>query len=439
MFEREEQQLAAYRKEIETIHLPLDGADDAIALGIQKAKKEQQKKRVLAKRSFWSLAAAAIAMIVLVSTIRASPAFAQTVSEIPGIAGIVEMIRNDKGLASLIENDYYQEIEASQTIDGLTLAIKGAILDESGMNIYYKISSVEPLEGLALGKTEIENKMPIPPSSISMGAGEAAGSEYSDYVAFHFEEPIRFEELDFTFKLDVGVEGKSAQFAVPFKLGENVQHGQNFVLNENVEIETQKMTIHEVTIHPLRTEVLISFDPANSKKILHFEDLRLEDENGEIWGTARNGRSSHGEPGEKMVYYLQSNYFKKPEELHLRFNELQAVDNGEASLLVDMEKQQLLQSPGDGQLKLAGADKNTIRFVLKGLPEKEFNYGLISEIVDADGKKLPISSESIGFKENNERDWLIEFEDVQYKNPLKMKLFAYPSYIKGEIDIQLER
>ncbi|MGO1059920.1 DUF4179 domain-containing protein [Planococcus sp. FY231025] len=439
MFEREEQQLAAYRKEIEEVHLPLDGADDAIASGIRKAKKEQQKRRVLAKRSFWSLTAAAIAMIVLVSTIRASPAFAQTVSGIPGVAGIVEMIRNDKGLASIIENDFYQEIEASQTIDGLTLAIEGVILDESGMNIYYKISSDEPLEGLALGKAEIENKTPIPPSSISMGAGEAAGSEYSDYVAFHFENPIRFEELDFTFKLDVGVKGKSAQFAVPFELSENVRQGQKFVLNENVEIESQKMTIHEVTIHPLRTEVVISFDPANSKKILHIEDLRLEDENGEIWGSARNGRSSHGEPGEKMVYYLQSNYFKEPEELHLRFNELQAVDKGEASLLVDVEKQQLLRSPSDGQLNLAEADKKTVRFVLNGLPEKEFNYGLISEIVDADGKKLHVSSESMAFKENNEREWLIELENVQYKNPIKMKLFAYPSYITGEGDIELER
>jgi hypothetical protein len=53
---------------------------------------------------------------------------------------------------------------------------------------------------------------------------------------------------------------------VPFKASGNVKHGQKFEMNEKVEIKAQKMIVHELTIHPLRLEVSISFDPANSKR-----------------------------------------------------------------------------------------------------------------------------------------------------------------------------
>lgn len=47
-------------------------------------------------------------------------------------------------------------------------------------------------------------------------------------------------------------------------------------------------------IHPLRIVVRISIDPNSSKKILQFPDIRLEDKNGEVWGSILSGISGRG-------------------------------------------------------------------------------------------------------------------------------------------------
>ena len=94
--------------------------------------------------------------------------------------------------------------------------------------------------------------------------------------------------------MDVLFQGETISFSLPFELKENVKQGKTIVLNEEVEIESQKITIKEITIYPLRVAVNIAFDEANSKEILGFEDMRLEDENGEVWGSIRNGSICKG-------------------------------------------------------------------------------------------------------------------------------------------------
>jgi hypothetical protein len=41
--------------------------------------------------------------------------------------------------------------------------------------------------------------------------------------------------------------------------------------------------------------------------------------------------------------------------------------------------------------------------------------------------------------ENNGREWLIELEQGEYRNPLQVKLSACLAYINDEVDIELLR
>lgn len=49
---------------------------------------------------------------------------------------LIGYIEQDKGYSAIIENDYYQKLDVSETKGDLTLTIDGVIMDESGINIF---------------------------------------------------------------------------------------------------------------------------------------------------------------------------------------------------------------------------------------------------------------------------------------------------------------
>ena len=244
----------------------------------------------------------------------------------------------------------------------LTLTIDGVILDETGMNIYYTMKSKETVNGLSIQSVDLKNEQEIPPGGISYGGSipDEKAKEWASQIKYNFDEPTLFKDLSFTLDMDVLFQGENISFSLPFELKENVKRGKTIVLNEEVEIESQKLTIKEITIYPLRVAVKIAFDEANSKKILGFEDMRLEDENGEVWGSIRNGSIAMG----KETYYLQSNYFEEPKKLFLRINKMQALEKDEATLVVDTEKGEILKGPKDGRLQVLEASKSGMYLVM---------------------------------------------------------------------------
>lgn len=443
MFEKEELTLNDFKERLDRLPLPLDAADGAIMQGLDRAKRESRQLRAKRKRTIWSLSAAALLILVLAATIRVSPAFANAVASIPGMEKFVELIQNDKGLHAVFENEYYQPIGESQTIGNTTLTIDGVILDESGMNIFYTLESAAEMNDITVLAPVLENKQEVPPSSISFNhpvSPEDSANIYRDILGFTFEEPVRFADLAFTLGLKVDVDGKELDFSVPFTAPENVKPSITYGMKEEVEVEGQKFTIEEVVIDPLRVGVKVSFDPANTKKILQFEDMRLEDENGEIWSSIANGISSSGdiENGE-MLYYLQSNYFEKPERLYLRINRMQAVDVEDAYFLLDTDQKALLHRPKDGRLELVKASRTGFEMTMKIDQQQGHPYGIDKKITDADGTLLNLQHSGISDPYEGVQIIDIAFEDNGYSNPVKVELFAYPNYINGEVKIELKK
>lgn len=440
MFEQEEKKLKDFKDRLEQAHLPLDRADAAILQGLEKAKREKRQTHAKRIRTIWSLAAAALLILVLAATIRVSPAFANAVASIPGLEKFVEMIQNDKGLSAVFENEYYQPIGESQTTGNATLTIDGVILDESGMNIFYTIESAVEMDDITILAPVLKNRQEVPPSSISFNHPITQADSpkiYSDVLGFTFEEPIRFDDLTFTLELKTELDGKEFNFSVPFTLAENVKPSPTYQVKEKVEVEGQKFTIEEVTIHPLRVGVKISFDPANTKKILHFEDMRLEDQNGEIWSSISNGISAHGDIDDgELIYFLQSNYFEKPEELYLRINKMQAVDREDAYFLVDTDKNFLVHSPKDGRLELVKSSRTGFEINMK--MDQEFPYGIDKKVTDASGAPLELQHSGISSIHEGVQTIDIGLKDNGYTNPVKVELFAYPNYINGEVKVEIK-
>lgn len=443
MYEKEEQKLSDFKDRLEQVPLPMNAADGAILQGLERAKREKRQIRAKRKRMLWSLAATALLVLTLVTTIRVSPAFANAVASIPGMEKFVELIQNDKGLNAAFENEYYQPIGASQTIENATLTIDGVILDESGMNIFYTIESAEDMGEIVIKAPDLKNQQEFPPASISYShptTDEDSQRSYTDLLRFTFQDPVKFKDLNFTLELDTVLHGQSFDFSVPFTVPENVKPSVVYALNEEVEIEGQKFTVKEITIHPLRIGIRISLNPENTMKILQFEDIRLEDQNGEEWGSIANGLSARGEDENgDSIYYLQSNYFATPEKLFLRINKLQAVDQDDSYIMVDTDKHALLHRPKDGRLELAYASRSGLILDYTHPVPDDFNYGFGGEVTDATGKIVDVSSTGTGYRENNLQYWTVAIRDENYINPIKIELSAYPNYINGDVNIELKK
>lgn len=443
MYEKEEQKLTDFKDRLEQVPLPLETADGAIMQGLERAKREKLQTHAKRKRTIWSLAAAALLILTLATTIRVSPAFANAIASIPGMEKFVELIQNDKGLQAVFENEYYQPIGESQTVGNATLTIDGVILDESGMNIFYTIESAVEMDDIRMETPVLENLHDIPLGGITYNspvAEEDSPKIYTDILTFNFQEPMQFDSLEFTLGLEVTLDGEDFNFSVPFTVPNNIEPSKHYAMNEEVEVEGQKFTVEEVTVHPLRVGIRISFDPDNKKKILQFEDIRLEDENGEVWGSIMNGFSAFGGINDgEVTFFLQSNYFEMPEELYLRINKMQAVDIEDSYFLVDTDKDLLLHSPKDDRLKLIKSSRTGFEMTLKIDYDPDHTYGVNGKIADANGELLDLRHSGISSGYEGEQTIDIAFDDNGYANPVRVDLAAYPNYINGDVKIELKK
>ena len=437
MFEHEEQQLRDMKSKLEDLPIPDVQLADAIQQGFIIADAEWRVKRRKRRNSLWTLAIAAIFLLAFVTTIRVSPAFANVVASIPGMGKLVEYIQYDKGLQGILDNEYYQSVHVSQVKDDFTLTIDGVILDESGIVISYTLEAPYSIKDLNYKDIKLyHNGEEMPPSGVTYNnPNQKHANRKEDLIQMGFVEKPILNGRDFVLELQLE-NTKETVFSLPFTLPSEVKKGKVFVLNEEIEVENQKMTIEDITVYPLRVAITIAFDEANTMRIFNFEDMRIEDEKGEVWSSIRNGVTMSETDEGKLVYYLQSNYFEKPKKLYFKINQLQALPKDEAYLLVDLQKQEVLQQPADRKIEVTEITKNWIEARLP-IEKKERMYGLFSSAENADGEGIEPSS-SGSWWDSEYHYSTIYFIDTPTKSPVKVYFSYYPNYINGDISIELE-
>ena len=438
MFEKEEKDLYQLKKVYDDQSFPVDKIDEAIFSGFNKAKEEPEVKNKPRQKK-WLLSGLAAAMFIIgfLTSIRISPVFASYVSSIPGMEKLVELISDNKGLMLAVENEYVQEINATQEMNGLKVTLDSVIADEKGMVIFQTIEAKEKQEKFYVNDLKLESAdgTELHLGSYSYGAHQPHGELRKKEMAtmdFFFEEPLQTKEFIVTFTVETN--DYEEEFRFLFTLEKPLKATKIIELNKTVSIEGQKVTIKNIKIYPLRVAVHVVMDPENSKKIFTFEDIRLVDENGEAWTKVVNGFTAHTISDNEQILYLQSNYFKEPKKLYLVMNKLQAVDKEDAFVKVDMENERITnQLKG---LTILDIQKGSIIFTLN--TEKEFNYSPFISMRDADGKEIELTSNYWTGDNNGKREIGVEFPPGSYKNPLELKLAAFPAWIEGDIKIKVK-
>lgn len=305
-------------------------------------RKVQREKRT--KKRMASVAIVFLCCLSLLLSIRVSPTVASYVAKIPGLDAIVSAVVRDKGIKDIVEHKYYEEINKTQTKDGLSLTLQGVIADQSGFVLYYDAdASFElNLEEVQLFQGDDEIKCGC---SFTMGGGNQAF--ISSSVEYSFSEPMAYTSRDFTavFRFKDKNQGE-IEMTIPFSLQNEIAEEKVFIANRTVEVEGQKFTITKIRRTPLKLALDIEVDKANTMQILALDDIAVVTESGERRESIRSSRSMNGDIRDgKYTLYLQSNYFDNPQSLTVLIGAVQAVPKGEDFIEVDFGRQEVLSKP----------------------------------------------------------------------------------------------
>ncbi|KZE38023.1 hypothetical protein AV656_03575 [Bhargavaea cecembensis] len=434
MTEREEQRLESMKERLDNIPIPEEALSTAIRAGVRQAEQERNRKRP-ARRLIWPAAAVAVLLLAFVMTIRVSPAFAHAVSSLPGMSLIVDLIQDDKGLKAIMDNEYYEEVHSTDSDGTVTVTLNGVIVDQSGMVISYTVDSTTGMRDPDIEKIDLfSGSELLEPQGISFNYPSEDGSMSNEQlIHYNFAEPLQTDIRDFELKLTIR-DAEEHLFSLPFTVQNPIAEGKVYELNRTVSVDGQKLTIESITVHPLKVAIRIKEDPDNQMDILQYEDLRIEDGNGEVWSRIINGMTATQDEDGTDVYFLQSNYFEQPDLMSLRMNRMQAIDKTER-LVVDTLTGEVLETPSDGKLEVTELSATVIETKLKTGPD--FGYGYLGNATDANGKRIDLSSG--GYWQIDHYSYNdLRFTNGDYVNPITVEFFAYPNYIEGDVTIRLE-
>lgn len=434
MTEREEERLRRAKEQLNQIPIPEEALSGAIRAGVRQAEQERARRKT-ARRFIWPAAAVAVLLLAFVMTIRVSPAFAHAVASLPGMSLIVDMIQYDKGMKAIIDNEYYEEIHVTDSDGTVTVTLSGVIVDQSGMVITYTVDSTTEMKDPQIDTIELySGKELVEHQGISFNYPDEEGKMSSEQlIHYNFTEPLPTDADEFELKLSIR-DGEEHTFNLPFTIQKPVAQGKVHDLNRTVTVDGQKLTIQSITVHPLKVAVRIKEDPDNSMDILQYEDLRIEDGNGEAWSRIANGMTATQDEDGTDIYFLQSNYFEQPALMTFRMNRMQAIDKTER-LVVDTLTGEVLETPSDGKLEVTELSPTLVETKLE--TGSDFGYGYLGNAVDANGKMVDLSSGGswqIGEYSYND----LRFTNGDYVNPITINFFAYPNYIEGDVTIRLE-
>ncbi|MGE7842797.1 DUF4179 domain-containing protein [Lysinibacillus sp. NPDC093712] len=403
---------------------------------------KQLKKRTRHKRLLQLAVTAAIIMIALISSIRVSPALAYTMAQFPILKPLVEMIALDKGIKDIINNEYYEPINVSQTIDGKTLTITSVVADESGMIISYKFQSDEDLANITGVSTEVKQQGEQIYASVgsSWSALPEGTFEVENTIEVAASQGMNYSSKDFEITLSL-TDHPETVFEMPFTLKNDIKASKKYAINKQITVDGQDFTIHELIISPIRSELKMSIDSSNSKKILSFGDIRIYDEHQEEWGKIRNGIVGFGNYEDKQFsIMLESNYFRIPKSITIEFRDTEAIDKADESVVIDFEKREIITQPKNINTELEIKDYFEIQYKILSSNKNELR-SMFNHLIDANGETY--YSNSATFSEHDNYLLITQKFDMENVknlpvNPVKLEIARYDQYLNGVGRIQVE-
>lgn len=405
--------------------VPIDTLQqDAQLQAFRRYKKQKQRKKHFGQ----VMLITACFMLLFIGSIRIFPSFAHAVAQIPSMQPLVKMIVLDKGMKDIVLHDYLEEINLSQTVHDKTLTITNVVADEYGMLISYKLQSATDLFDVKGVQSEVTHDNERIQGSIItdwwMQSKHTYEVENSIQISTYGGLDYSSKDFELMFVVD------DSTFKIPFTLKNEIKKSKHYPINQQVTVDGQHFTIHELIISPIQSRLKMSVDPSNTKKILSFEDIRLYDEIGEEWGKIHNGFTMHGNIEEQFSIMLESNYFRIPKSLTIKFTKIEAIDIKDTTIIADFDKKQIVSPPSSLPMEVTIRDHYAIEYSFATAQEdyEEISYYL----VDAKGDIYYSSSSWLG-----PQQFMQSFEGEPL-SPATIVISSFEQYLNGVEEIHVE-
>lgn len=345
------------KKEYLNIEIPIE-IDGRINNGIDKGKKIRRRIKISKITSI----AASLILVLFISLVKVSPAFASFISDLPYMDKVVELINGDKSLENAIENEYMQYIGNYDEHEGLKVTVDSIIVDKSSIFIFYSIEC-EIFKYYDLCNIQLidENGEIIyaHPSPMILDRRLGEGKKLYGKHSFTFDEDFEIPDKIFlSTKVRLGYDhdvfDNRWKIEIPIDKEKIDNSKEEYVLNKDIIIDDHKITINKVTVYPTRVLVDVSSDVNNSTEFYGLYNLRLIDENNEEFASIKKDFPTNGITvkdkldGSGKIFYLYSSYFSNPESLTLKFDGIRILDKSKKYIEIDLEKEEMVSDDLEG-------------------------------------------------------------------------------------------
>ncbi|QNO14588.1 DUF4179 domain-containing protein [Alkalicella caledoniensis] len=323
-------------------------------------KKINNVKRTSYIRKVGSLVAAVL-IVALITTASISPAFAEFISNIPGISHILEFINYDATLTRAIENDMMQPIDEVFEHNGMKIHFEGLVADDSNIILFYSIenltSSVMESRAISFENFKIGDKEHPTSSSTQYILDINPGETKRSTTRFHYNHEGKEKQvtLDETVTVDAFVSKLSdtsddkkdylEEYLTTLELNIDVERFEKLTetidIDEEILVEGQKVYVEKIVIKPTEAILVYSVDENNTKEILQ-NDFELMDDKGNRY-KSKGGFHTGSVSSEK----LESPIFVDYKELYLVGKSFNAVDKDSTEFVVDLKKEKIIRGPKD--------------------------------------------------------------------------------------------
>lgn len=414
--------------------LPIDVPKEKLQqVRMDMSRKVQREKR--AKKRIISVSIVSLICLSFLFSIRVSPTIASHVSKIPGFEAIVTAVARDKGIQDIVDNNYYEKINETQSRKGLSLTLQGVIAEHSGMELFYDADATFDISELRLENVRLFQGDEEVKGGGSFTNHTSYQTYISDSVRYSFSEPIAYTSKNFKVVFYFNDKEKgNIEIAIPFTLQNDIAKEKIFTANQTVDVDGQKFTITQIRRSPLKMELDIELDEANTMEILSFDDYAVVIQDGERRESIRDRPMSKNIQDGKFTLYLESNYFHDPESLTIMIGAVHAVPKGEEFIEVDFGTKEVLKKPDYFDWDISVTQQDVSVAINKRDQGKVL---LLANAVKEDGTELDVK----GINVSRDTQYVIEttqFEDYYGKAKIYINYFFNPIGENIELNIPLK-
>lgn len=323
----------------------------------KRIKKESRKKKFL----FTTIptAAAAMLFVILVNT---SIVFARTVSEIPLLSKISELVMYNESLRSAVENRNIQYVNLKAVNDGIELKLPYVIADSRNLVLFLEMPDLETADDefydVSIDHlTDLSNGNYITGGFFSYGGTYTEGQDsllklQLEIIESTYPGQKTIEELPKNFELSVslrklqsipgkyGAESHKLLALDSYKFTLNLDDFKApviYPLNKEVTIEGQKIVFKEMISYPVRSEIIFEFPEENT----HDLELRLSLVEDGIKSSLGSYAyiQKHYDGVRRQTIHITSDYFNPPKTRSISIDRYAIKPKDEdIRFIIDMSK-----------------------------------------------------------------------------------------------------